>query len=170
MARTPSVTCRSCRSPDRSLDSLNALPSFSAKALVFTDVYLVASSSQDSVPINLPSFPKFLEVRQEHCSFRLKSSFPCFSGKKIRKNTPKTRNFYPCRTPKILGKEGENTHRKGRNSLNRKKKGNPKKKQGKEDQGSNSIFKACLHHLESLWGGTQLEAKTTPPNAEMKGT
>ena len=50
------------------------------------------------------------------------------------KTTKKTRIFYPYRTPKIPGKEGENA-RKNKEFLAAEKTRNSKKKQGKEGQG-----------------------------------
>ena len=45
MALTSSLNWRSCRIPYQSLHSLNAVPSFSAKVLFFTDFRIVASHS-----------------------------------------------------------------------------------------------------------------------------
>ena len=51
MAPTPSLNWFSCNKiPYQSLHSLNALPSFSEKALLFTDFCFVASPSPNSVP------------------------------------------------------------------------------------------------------------------------
>ena len=52
MAVTSSLNCLFCRVPYTSLHALNALPSFSEKALLFTDFCFVASPSQKSVPIS----------------------------------------------------------------------------------------------------------------------
>ena len=46
MAETSSLNCLSCGIPYQNLHSLNAL-----KALLFTDVYFVASPSPSSAPI-----------------------------------------------------------------------------------------------------------------------
>ena len=54
MALTSSPTSLSCRMPYKGNDSLNALPSFSEKALLFTDFCLVASPSSHSM---FPSQP-----------------------------------------------------------------------------------------------------------------
>ena len=55
-----------------------------------------------------------------------------------RKTTKKVRILYPCRTPKILGKEGKNAQKREEFPGKEKKQGNPKK-QGKEDQGNRQI-------------------------------
>ena len=60
--------------------------------------------------------------------------FSLLFWKTARKTTKKTRIFYPCRTPKTLGKKGK-TLKKARNCLNIKK-ARKFKKQGKEDQGT----------------------------------
>ena len=60
------------------------------------------------------------------------------SWRKARKNTPKTRIFYPYRTPKILGKEAKTQKKNNGNSSARKflkmKKTRTSKKKGKKGQ------------------------------------
>ena len=68
---------------------------------------------------------------------------PWFFGKMARKTTKQTRIFYPCRTPKIPGKEGKNAPKKQRIPRTGKKQGIPKK-QGKEGEG---------HFIECFRGG-----------------
>ena len=45
MAPTSSLSCLSCRDPEQSLRSMNAMPSFSEKALLFTDFCFVGCPS-----------------------------------------------------------------------------------------------------------------------------
>ena len=55
-ARTSLVKCLSCRMPYQSLHRLNALPSFSEKALLFTDFCFFAS--------NDPILERWLQLKQ----------------------------------------------------------------------------------------------------------
>ena len=50
MTRTSSLNCLSCKIPYQSLHSLNALPSFSQKALFLTEFCFLASRSPNSIP------------------------------------------------------------------------------------------------------------------------
>ena len=59
-----------------------------------------------------------------------------FLGKIARKTTKKTRIFYPCRTPKIPGKEWKTLNKTS--SQGKKKQGIPKKK-GKEGEGKSAF-------------------------------
>ena len=68
-------------------------------------------------------------------------SFPCFFGKLQGKPPKKQGFFYPCRTPKIPGKEAKDAQ-KAKEFLAGEKKGIPKK-QGKEGQGTKPPAKSC---------------------------
>ena len=73
---TSSLNCLSCRIPYQSLHSLNALPSFGEKALLFTDSCFAASPSPKTAPIRTSwlshksSFPSSLHFMGREADLR----------------------------------------------------------------------------------------------------
>ena len=66
-------------------------------------------------------------------------SFPCFFWKTARKTTKKTRIFYPCRTPKISGKEGKNAQKNKEILTSKKNKEFQKNKERKDREPAHSL-------------------------------
>ena len=62
-------------------------------------------------------------------------SFPCFFGKSKDNTTKKNKDSYPCRTPKILGKEGKNAPKSKEFLEKTKMQGNSKKGKEKKIRG-----------------------------------
>ena len=88
------------------------------------------------------------------CVSALSLSFlSLFFGKKARKTTPKTRIFYPRRTPKIPGKEGKNAQKNKEILKKRGKTRNSKKKQGKEGQGFPRISRVIQRGKSLFFSG-----------------
>ena len=73
-----------------------------------------------------------------------------------RKTTKKARIFYPCRTPKIPGKERKNAQKSKEFLEKEKKQGNPKK-QGKEDQGKGPKIEKIQDHPPGLKLSIEIE-------------
>ena len=79
------------------------------------------------------------------------SSFPCFFWKIARKTTKKTRIFYPCRTPKIPGKEGENAQ-KNKEFLAGEKKNKEFQKNKERKDRVGDLSRVNPHTSEALGG------------------